>query len=132
MKKILTGAVALCLALPPLAAQNTSSDVKQNNPFLQEYTTPYQIPPFSLIKNEHYLPALKEGISRHNAEIAAIAGNPEAPTFANTVLALDRAGALVERVVMVYAALSESNSSPELQAVAEEFEHLLAAHSDEV
>lgn len=132
MKKILTGAVALCLALPPLAAQNTSSDVTQNNPFLQEYTTPYQIPPFSLIKNEHYLPALKEGISRHNAEIAAIAGNPEAPTFANTVLALDRAGALVERVVMVYAALSESNSSPELQAVAEEFEPLLAAHSDEV
>ena len=51
MKKILTGAVALCLALPPLAAQNTSSDVTQNNPFLQEYTTPYQIPPFSLIKN---------------------------------------------------------------------------------
>lgn len=132
MKKILTGAVALCLALPPLAAQNTASDVNKTNPFLQEYNTPYRIPPFSLIKNEHYMPALKEAISRHNAEITAIADNKEAPTFANTVLALDRAGELLERVVMVYAALSESNSSPELQAVAEEFEPLLAAHSDEV
>ena len=129
MKKLLFAASAAIIALA--APAQTSNDM-QNNPFLQPYNTKYEIPPFNKIKNEHYMPALKAGIARHNAEIEAIVNNPEAPTFENTILAYDRAGADLEKVLMVYFALSESNSSPELQAVAEEFEPLVAAHYDEV
>ena len=129
MKKLLFAASAAIIALA--APAQTSNDM-QNNPLLQPYNTKYEIPPFNKIKNEHYMPALKAGIARHNAEIEAIVNNPEAPTFENTILAYDRAGADLEKVLMVYFALSESNSSPELQAVAEEFEPLVAAHYDEV
>lgn len=129
MKKILFAASAAIIALAAPAQPSTDM---QNNPFLQPYNTKYEIPPFSKIKNEHYMPALKAGIARHNAEIEAIVSNPKAPTFENTILAYDRAGADLEKVLMVYFALSESNSSPELQAVAEEFEPLVAAHADEV
>lgn len=117
------------LATVAATAQTTAMT---NNPFMAPYDTPYQIPPFNLITVDHYLPALKAGIQAHNAEIDAIVANPAKPSFENTVLALDNSGADLEKVVMVFGALTESNSSPELQAVAEEFEPLYAAHMDEV
>ena len=131
MKKLLIAAALAATAIVPAAAKSQKA-MSTDNPFLKEYTTPYQIPPFGEIHNEHYMPALKQGIAEHNAEIAAIANSKEAPTFANTILALDNAGNTLIKVVMVYAALSESNSSPELQAVGEEFEPMLSAHADEV
>jgi peptidyl-dipeptidase Dcp len=78
------------------------------------------------------MPALRAAIAEHDAEIAAIVNNSATPTFDNTILAMDRAGSTLDKVVMVFGALTESNSSPELQAIAEEFEPLVAAHSDEV
>lgn len=132
MKRNILGAVALSLAVLPSGARTNPADNVKNNPFLVEYNTPYRIPPFGQIKVEHYLPALEEAIRQHNASIDAITGNPAAPTFDNTIVALDRSGDLLDRVAAVYFALSESNSSPELQAVAEKFEPMYMAHLDEV
>jgi peptidyl-dipeptidase Dcp len=105
---------------------------QHQNPFLTEYTTPYQIPPFNLIQVSDYLPALKAGIAEHQKAVEAIVNNPEAPTFENTIVALDHSGPILERVANVFFNLDESNSTPEMTEVGEEFYPLFSAHSDEV
>jgi peptidyl-dipeptidase Dcp len=130
MKSNILAAAALTLLSGAALASKT--DTVRQNPFLQQYTTPYEIPPFDKIQYEDYMPALRAAIAEHDAEIAAIVNNSATPTFDNTILAMDRAGSTLDKVVMVFGALTESNSSPELQAIAEEFEPLVAAHSDEV
>ncbi len=102
------------------------------NPFMSPYTTPYEIPPFDSIQYADYLPALRAGIAEHNAEIKAIVDNPATPTFENTVLALDKAGATLERVMYVFSALDESNNTAEMQKISEEFYPLYTTHADEV
>ncbi|MDE6110187.1 MAG: M3 family metallopeptidase [Muribaculaceae bacterium] len=130
MKKTITTAlVALAFVA---GASSCKQDKMQENPFLAEYDTPYEIPPFEQIKLEHYMPALQAGIEEHNAEIKAIVDNEETPTFDNTILALDRSGRTLDKVAAVYFALSESNSSKEMQEMGEEFESLYQAHSDEM
>ena len=122
----------MIIAFAAAAAMAGCSSNERQNPFLAEYTNKYEIPPFDQIQVDDYLPALKEGIAQHNKEIEAIVANEETPTFDNTILAMDNAGGTLNKVLMVYFALSESDSSPELQAVAEEFEPMVAAHADEV
>ncbi len=102
------------------------------NPFLSEWDTPYGIPAFDKIKNSHYLPAVKKGIALHDAEIEAIVSNPEAPTFENTVVAFDRSGDVLARVTAVLFNLSESDSSPELDAIVEKAMPLVSEHGDEI
>ena len=68
------------------------------NPFFEKYTTPHGTVPFDKIKTEHYEPAIREGISRQAAEIDTIVNNPETPTFANTILAYEQSGELLDRV----------------------------------
>ena len=102
------------------------------NPFLESYTTPYEIPPFDKITYDDYLPALEAGIAQHNRQIDSIASNTETPTFENTILALDRSGEILEKVVAVFANLDESNSSPEMVEIAEKFYPLYSQHSDEI
>ncbi|HOH71939.1 MAG TPA: peptidase M3, partial [Paludibacteraceae bacterium] len=68
------------------------------NPFFKKATTPYGTFPFNQLKNEHYLPAFEEGIKQHAAEVDKIANNKKQPTFANTIVALERSGALLSRV----------------------------------
>lgn len=121
-----------CLAIDAKATADSLLKVAAGNPFVLPYNTPYDIPPFDRIKTADYMPALRAGIAAHNSEIADICANADAPTFDNTIGRLDRSGELLNRVVAVYAALSESNSSPELQAVGAEFEPMYAAHSDEM
>ena len=102
------------------------------NPFLSEWDTPYGIPAFDKIKNSHYLPAVKKGIALHDAEIEAIVSNPEAPTFENTVVAFDRSGDVLARVTAVLFNLSESDSSPELDAIVGKAMPLVSEHGDEI
>ena len=102
------------------------------NPFLSEWDTPYGIPAFDKIKNSHYLPAVKKGIALHDAEIEAIVSNPEAPTFENTVVAFDRSGDVLARVTAVLFNLSESDSSPELDAIVGKAIPLVSEHGDEI
>ncbi len=122
---------AACGAALIGAAVASCGDNARKNPFMEPYTTPYEIPPFEQITYEDYLPALEAGIARHTQEIDSIASNPEAPTFENTILALDRSGELLEKVVAVFSNLDESNSSPEMAEIAEKFYPMLSQHSDE-
>ena len=126
------GSLALISSTSMAQAPLTAKPIMKVNPFLTAYNTPYDIPPFEKIDYSDYMPALRAGISKHNAEIEAIINNPEAPTFENTILAMDRAGRDLTNVVMVFSNLTESNSSPEFIEIAAEFEPMVAAHSDEV
>ena len=125
----------LTLAAGALLAGSFSCTKKNDmsdNPFLQAYTTPYEIPPFESISYEHYLPALRAGIDQKKAEIEAIVNNPESPTFENTILALDNSGDIFNKVCAVFFNLEESNSTPEMDSIAAEFHPLYTQFSDEI
>ncbi len=128
--QLLTLAASVCT----VAAINTSCtvDSKTVNPFMEEYSTPYEIPPFEKIAYEHYLPAFEEGIRQQKAEIDSIVNNPDTPTFENTILAMDMSGELLEKVAIVFFALTESNSSPEMIAISEKAMPMYSQHSDEI
>jgi peptidyl-dipeptidase Dcp len=102
------------------------------NPFFKPYGTPFNVPPFDLIKNEHFLPAIKEGIRREEAEVEAIVANPAKPSFGNTIAALDHAGIFLSEVNSVFGVLQGALTSREIQAIARETAPLLSAHRDNI
>ena len=102
------------------------------NPFFETYTTPYQVPPFHLIKNEHFKPAILEGIKKQEAEINAIVSNKQKPTFDNTVLAMENSGKLLSKVSTVFYNLNSANTNEEIQAIAKELAPRLSAHNDNI
>ena len=102
------------------------------NPFLTEWDTPYGIPPFDKITNQDYLPAIKAGIAGQQAEIQTIIDNAEAPDFENVIAAMDRSGAILEKVTGVLFNVSESDANDELNAIVDEAMPLITAHSDEI
>ena len=102
------------------------------NPFLTEYPNEFDIPDFANIKYEHYIPAIKAGIEAHNQEIDSILNNPDEANFENTILALDNAGQLLNKVSTVLFALNSSDNTDEMQKITEEAQPLITAHSDEV
>ena len=131
MKKIL-----IITALLLFTACETSSDQTEmrisGNPFEQEWETPYGVPPFHQIKDEHYMPAFKKGMEENLAEIDAIVNNPEAPTFANTLEELERSGKLLNKVQYVFYNLASSNTNPKLQELQRELSPLVSAHNDKI
>ena len=102
------------------------------NPLLAAWETPYGVPPFDRIRPEHFRPAFEEAMRRHEAEIEAVASNSEAPTFDNTILALDDAGRDLERVSLVFGMLSAAETNDELQAIEAEMMPRLTAHGDRI
>ncbi|MBO4633897.1 MAG: M3 family metallopeptidase [Bacteroidales bacterium] len=106
--------------LSGLALLVTMTACKQQNIFLQEWDTPYGTPPFSKISEADYLPAFKAGIAQQEKNIAAIIANPEAPTFDNTILALEESSPILDKVAPVFFNLTESLSTPGMQAIEEE------------
>lgn len=106
--------------------------VYQDNPLFSASSLPLQAPPFDRIRDEHFLPALQEGMRLHLAEVRAIAANPEPPTFANTLEALERAGALLTRAQAVFGNLTSSHTNPTLQRIQAEVAPQLAAHADAI
>ena len=102
------------------------------NPLLDEWNTPFGMPPFDLIRAEHFVPAFTVALKAHRDEIDAIAGNADAPTFDNTVAAFDRSGRLFARAEQVFYNLTASNTSPELQAAERELAMPLAAHGNAI
>ncbi len=129
-----------CAALLLMTACKNKNNME--NPFLAafpadeqtqgQWNTPYNIPDFKKIKPEHYMPAFEEGIKRQKAEIDAIVNNSEAPTFANTIEALEQSGALLNEVSGVFFNLAESNNSKEMEKIAEGVSPKLAAHGDDI
>lgn len=109
----------------------TSCNMKENqntNPFLETYSTPFEVPPFNLIKNEHFIPAFKEGIKQQEAEIEAIIKNSEAPTFANTITPFDLSGEVLRKVGGVFYRLRSAETSDEIDSIAKVLVPITSAH----
>ncbi|MEG0788983.1 MAG: M3 family metallopeptidase [Alistipes sp.] len=114
-----------------LSACNSSKDA-EDNPFFAEWTTTYGVPPFDLIKADHYLPAFERAMSLHEAEIDAITANHDAPTFANTLLAYDQSGQMLARVSLIFGMICSAETNDQMQALQEQIMPLLAKHSDQI
>lgn len=110
----------------------TVSCADTQNPFFAEFDTPYGVPPFDKIKTEHYMPAFIEGMRQDSLEIEAIANNPEPPTFANTIEALEYSGEMLERVSDVFFNLYSADTDKDMDAIAEKVTPLLSDHSDNI
>jgi peptidyl-dipeptidase Dcp len=98
------------------------------NPFFEAWNTPFALPPFDRIRPEHFPPAFDRGMAEHAAEIAAIAGSPDAPDFANTIEALERGGRLLRQVGRVFNNLTSSETNEALDAIDRDYAPKLAAH----
>lgn len=103
-----------------------------DNPFYAEYDTPFKVPPFDIIKPEHFIPAYEKGMEQQKAEIEKLVNNPEAPTFDNTIVALDRSSMLLSDVSKVFSGLSGANTNDEIKAIQKDMAPRLAAHRDEI
>jgi peptidyl-dipeptidase Dcp len=113
-------------------SKTTEAPADVGSPFFAEYDTPFQVPPFDIIKPEHFIPAYERGMEAHKADIDKIANNPEVPTFENTIVALDRSNRLLSEVSKVFGGLSGANTNDELKAIQREMAPRLAAHRDEI
>ena len=109
-----------------------TSTLDPANPFAAASTLPYQLPDFTTIREEHYLPALRAGMDAERAEIEGIVTNPEAPTVANTLEALESAGRLLTRAVTVFYNVASSDSTPGLEDIEETIAPELSAHHDAI
>ncbi len=107
-------------------------EIDTTNPLLAEWDTPHQTPPFDKIELAHYLPAFKTAIAVSRAEVDAIVNNPAKPTFANTILALENQGALLNRIGGVFFNINEANTSDELQEIANTIQPELTALSNDI
>jgi len=105
---------------------------KNDNPFFETYKNKYGAPPFDKIKNEHYMPAFKEGIKQHQAEINAIADSKDAPTFDNTIAAMDFSGELLKKVSAVFFNLYSNNTNEAMDKIANEISPVLSEHNDNI
>ena len=105
---------------------------ENQNPFLTAYNTPHETTPFHLIQTEHFEPAVSAGIEEQNREIEEIIHNPETPTFANTIVALERSGKTLDRITTVFGNLLSAETSDEMQAIAERIMPQLTEHSNNI
>ena len=105
---------------------------ENTNPFLTAYHTPFETIPFHLIKTEHFEPAIEEGMKVHNQEVDAIIHCPDAPTFHNTIVALEKSGSLLDRASTVFGNLLSAETSDELEAIAERVMPRLSEHSNNI
>lgn len=126
MKKLMFLAIATGALLSSCAPKTIE------NPLLAEWNTPFGIPPFEEVKLEHFMPAYLEAMDQHRAEIQQIISNPEEPTFENTIVAYDNAGALLDRISPVFSSLNSVNASPEVLALSRELSPLTSKHFNEI
>lgn len=132
MKRVLIFFYVAGIFLTSCQNQKKESQVDMENPFFKEWTTPYGVPPFDEIKIEHYLPALKEGIEQHEAEIDAILANKDEPTFENTILTFDKSGKLLSKVTGTFYPLNSANTNDKMQELAREVAPLMTRHYDNI
>lgn len=130
-KTMLLGGIA-AVTLFTTGCSGDKKDPMEGNPFKEASTLAFQVPDYANIKNEHYLPAFKEGINQKREEIKAIVENKEAPTFANTILPYEDSGALLERVSGAFFLVSGADGTDEIKAVENEVVPLLSALGDEI
>ena len=126
----------LLVAVAGIAAANAyaapASLLEASNPFAKPSTLPFEYPAFDKIKNEHFAPAYAEGMRQQAAEIDAIANSKAAPTFENTIVAMERSGQLLNRVGIAFGTLTGSYTNDTLKALDKELSPKLSAHSDAI
>ena len=125
-------AAAGAIALTASATPATAASFDAGNPFYAPSTLPFQAPPFDKIHDGDYQPAIEAGMARQLEEIRAIAHSPDAPTFENTIVAMEKSGRLLDRVMAVFDAVTGANTDPALQKVQETEAPKLAAHEDAI
>lgn len=129
MKKSLTTLIIIAMSLNMHAQKQESAE---SNPFFSPYNTPFEVPPFNLIKNEHFKPAFEKGIEEQKHEIKTILKNKQKPTFENTIMAMENSGKLLSKVSTVFYNLNSANTSDEIQKIAQELAPMMSAHQDEI
>ena len=125
----------LILIIIPIAMITFSCAPKKSadtNPFFVEWDTPFGVPPFDKIDNEHYIPAYEEAMRLHKIEIDAIISNSEEPTFENTILTYDNAGEMLRKVGSVFNGLSSANSNERMREIDKELTPKMTAHYNEI
>ena len=127
MKNLVIAAAMTCMVCA-CSQQSTESE----NPFFSEFQSPYGAPDFDRIQLADYEPAFLKGIEQQNQEIKAIVENPEAPTFENTIVALDNSGEILNRVSGVFFALTSADTNDELMALESKIAPMLSEHSDNI
>ena len=105
---------------------------ESKNPFFTEYQTPFQVPPFNKIDSTDYLPAYIEGMKQQMIEIDSLVNNPKEPDFDNTLLPFDKSGKLLTKVSKVFNQMTETNSTPQIQAIAQKLSTMLSKHHDDI
>ncbi|MBO5698996.1 MAG: M3 family metallopeptidase [Bacteroidaceae bacterium] len=126
MKKMILAACAAAMMC------GCSINDTSNNPFFEEWTTPWGVPPFEQIKPEHYKPAFLKAMELQKVEVQSIVDNAEAPTFENTIVALDQSGSLLTKVSQVFFGQTNANTNDELQLIQTEISPLLTKHADDI
>lgn len=126
-------AVLLVLLTASCSQKNAQNpDAMTDNPLMKASTLPYGAPDFTQIKNKHFQPAIEQGMKEQLAEIEAIANSAEAPTFDNTLVAMEKSGELLHRAYGVFNLLAGANTNDTLQQVQEDIAPKMAAHSDAI
>ena len=128
---IMTMVVATALLTSGCKDKNEETVLK-DNPFMEEWDTPYGVPPFDKIKPEHYLPAFEEGMKQQKENIDAIVNNTEDPTFENTIIPLEYSDELLNKVSMVFFNLTECCNDEEMEKLADTIMPLVTQHGDDV
>lgn len=128
MKHILIAATAVAMLSGCASPKKSAED----NPFLSEYDTPFQVPPFEKIKMEHYKPAFLKGMEEQAAEINAIVNDTNPATFENTIVALDQSGKLLNKVSYVFYSQNGADTNDEMDKIGLELSPLLSKHEDDI
>src|SRR5690606_17138222 len=135
MKKrnvIVAGMLALTLVACKKEEEKTTTEMNENPLLVEVFDTPYGVPPFDLIKDEHFEPAILEAIKQHQAEIDAIANSTEEPTFENTILAMEKSRNLLKRNTRIFYNLTSANTNEKLQEIATKLSPEMSKHSDNI
>jgi len=134
MKKALILIAVLAVMTSACAKKDTPppASAPETNPFFSAWNTPFETPPFADIKEAHYLPAFQAGMDQHKKEIEAIIDDPAAPTFANTIEALERSGELLTKVGNVFYNLTSADTNDDMQKIEGTVAPLLAKHQDDI
>jgi len=117
---------------PKTITMESTTVSTEQNPFYTESSLYMKYPEFDKIKNKHYTPAFEKGMAGHMAEIDAIAERADSPTLENTIIAMEKSGALLDRVATVFFALTSANTNDEMEKIRSEMAPKLSAHSDQI
>ena len=129
---VLITTIMAAIGSDSVSALAASGEFGPSNPFYAASTLPFQAPPFNKIKDSDYQPAIEAGMAEQRGEVLAIANNPASPTLENTLVALEKSGQLLTRVMQVFNGVTGANLDPELQKVQEIEAPKLAAHQDAI